>query len=227
VLWADAAHDLRQPVQAALLVAKMLERGAGRAEQQRAARHVVAALSSLGEMLEVLALLSRIESGRQTIPLRALALSETLEPAMREMAGIAKGQRIRLRLPRLQGVVRSNANLLVVAARSLLLNAMKLAGSEEIEARCRRRGSQQRLEVHFRGDAPDGGIRRSAFIQLPPAADRPGTGALGLGLALLEPLCHRLGHNLHYARLPGDAQLLAMELPLVPGAPQGSNPVSR
>ena len=67
-LWAQAAHDLRQPVQAALLVTRMLEAEAARAEQKRAARHVAAALESLSEMLEALALMSRIEAGLQRFP---------------------------------------------------------------------------------------------------------------------------------------------------------------
>ena len=63
-LWADAAHDLRQPAQAALLVTRMLAVESTRSKQKFAAQNVAAALESLCEMLEVLALISRIEAGR-------------------------------------------------------------------------------------------------------------------------------------------------------------------
>lgn len=217
-LWADAAHDLRQPVQAALLVAKTLEAEAGPADARRAAHHVATALSSLCDMLEVLTLLARIEAGLQAVPLRSCRLPEVLAPAMREMAEIAAERGMALRPPSLQGVVRSNPELLVVATRSLLLNAMKFADSDAILARCRRRGGQVRLEVHFTGDAPDGGNVKDAFVQLPPSSDRADAGALGLGLALLEQLCSRLGHALHHTRSPRGGQLLAIELPLAPAS---------
>src|SRR5262245_45203399 len=39
-LWAHAAHDLRQPLQGALLVTRMLETESIRLPQKRAARHI-------------------------------------------------------------------------------------------------------------------------------------------------------------------------------------------
>jgi signal transduction histidine kinase len=215
-LWAQAAHDLRQPVQAALLVSRMLEAESARAEQKRAARHVAAALESLCEMLEALALLSRIEAGLQVVSLRICQLSDVLEPAMREMAELAAERGIPLRLRSMQGLVRSNPKLLVIATRSLLLNAIKFGDGDRILACCRRRGSQLRLEVQFSGASLDGGNERNAFVQLSPLAGRPIASELGLGLSLLEHLCRRLGHSLHYTKLARDRQLLTMELPLAP-----------
>jgi signal transduction histidine kinase len=217
-LWAQAAHDLRQPAQAALLVAKVLEQASGRTEQKHAARHVAATVESLGEMLEVLALLSRIEAGLQVVPLRPCRLPEVLKSTMREMAEIAKERSIPLRFRSMQGVVRSNARLLALAARSLLLNAIQLGNGDGILVRCRRRGSQLWLEAQFRSAAPDVGSRRNAFVQLAPLPDRPIADNLGLGLLLLEHLCRRLGHNLHCTSSPRDGKLLAIELPLAPAS---------
>src|SRR5262245_1605272 len=57
-LWVQAAHDLRQPVQAAQLLAGALDDVAERDRLKRAARGIEAALQSLHEMLETVALLA-------------------------------------------------------------------------------------------------------------------------------------------------------------------------
>src|SRR5262245_54457106 len=84
-LWAQAAHDLRQPVQAALLLTNMLDDVSDRAALRRTARHIGATLQSLQEMLEILTLLARIEAGLQSIPLRAFRIEDDLEPALQEL----------------------------------------------------------------------------------------------------------------------------------------------
>jgi len=215
-LWAHAAHDLRQPVQAALLVIRMLEAQSTRLPQKRAARHIAIALESLSEILEILALLSRIEAGLQVVPLRICQLSDVLQPTMRQITKIATGRGIAVRFRSIRGVVRSNPRLLAVAARSLILNAIKFGSGDQIMVRCRKLGGQLRLEVQFSGPSLDGVNEDKAFIQLPPLEDRQVSSELGLGFGLLKHLCHRLGHTLHFTRLPKEGQLLAIEVPLAP-----------
>ena len=213
-LWAQAAHDLRQPVQAALLLTKMLDGASGPAELTRTARHIGTALESLYGMLEVLTLLSRVEAGLQIVRLRTCQLADVLAPTIRETNEIAAKRGIPLLFRNMRGMVRTNPTLLATATRSLLLNAIKFGNGKEILACCRRRGDQVSLEVHFRGASLDAARERNAFVELSSRGDGSIASELGLGLALLEPLCRRLGHNLNYTSLPPDGQLLAMVLPL-------------
>jgi signal transduction histidine kinase len=215
-LWAHAAHDLRQPVQAALLVTKMLEAESTRLSQKRAARHIGIALESLSEILEILVLLSRIEAGLQVVPLSICQLSDVLQPTMRVVTDIATRRGIPLHVQSIRGVVRSNPRLLAVAARSLILNAIKFGSGDKVLVCCRKRGGQLRLEVQYRGTSLDGVNERKAFVQLPPLVDRQIPTELGLGVSLLKHLCHRLGHTVHYTKLPRKRQLLAMSVPLAP-----------
>lgn len=217
-LWAQAAHDLRQPVQAALLLTTMLEAELARATQKQAARHVAGALHALDEMVETLALLSRIEAGLQVVSLRTCQLSQVLQTALREIAAIAAERRIRLRLGNMRGVVRTNPKLLATAARSMLLNAIKFGAGDRILASCRRHGNQLWLEVYFAGDSFDAAMERNAFVQLTPVDVRRSAAELGLGFTLLEHLCRRLGHSLHYKKLSPKERLLAMEFSSVPGS---------
>src|SRR5262249_559843 len=150
-LWAHAAHDLRQPLQGALLVTRMLEERATRLPDKQAARHIAATLESLGEMLEILALLSRIESGIQLVPLRTCQISDVLQSTLREVTKIATERGIPLSLRSIRGLVRSNPKLLAVATRSLMLNAFSSANGNSVLVCCRRRGSQLRFEVQIMG----------------------------------------------------------------------------
>ena len=215
-LWVHAAHDLRQPVQAALLVTRMLEAESTALSQRRAARHIANSLESLSEILEILTLLARIEAGLQVVPLTFCQLSDILQPTLREVTEIAKDRGIPLQLRRIRGVVRSNPRLLAVATRSLILNAIKFGSGDKVLVACRKRGGQMRLEVQFSGISLDGANERKAFVQLPPLVDRQIPTELGLGVSLLKYLCHRLGHTLHYSKLPRERQLLAMGVPLAP-----------
>lgn len=213
-LWAQAAHDLRQPVQAALLLTKMLDGASEPAELRRTARHIETALQSLYGMLEVLTLLSRIEAGLQTVRLRTCQLADVLASTLRETTEIAAERGIQIRARNMRGVVRTHPTLLAAATRSLLLNAIKFGNGGEILVSCSRRGSQVRLEAHFKGASLGAGNKRNAFVELSARRDGALASELGLGLALLGPLCRRLGHDLHYTSSPPDGQLLAIALPL-------------
>jgi signal transduction histidine kinase len=212
-LWAQAVHDLRQPVQAALLLASMLDGASPKSDMKRAARGIGSALNSLYEMLDVLTLLARIEAGHQVVPLHAFQLADELQPVLQELAEITAGHGITLRVRGLEGAVCSNPKLLATAMRSLVLNAIRFGDGGEIRVGCRRGRDQLRLEVQYRGDALDAAARRHAFVQLPPRGDALAAGELGLGIALLLPLCRALGHELCCEALGGNAQRLALTLP--------------
>jgi K+-sensing histidine kinase KdpD len=212
-LWAQAAHDLRQPVQAALLVAKMLDEAPSEPELRRAARHIETSLRSLYSMLEFLTVLSRLEAGLETVALRTCQLSDVLAVTLREMGKVAAKRGIALRTRNLRGLVRSNPQLLATTTKSLLLNAIKYGSGEEILACCRRREDQVSLEIHFRAAAHDPIGEKSAFFELSTLAGGSRAYELGVGLLLLERLCRRLGHGLSHSLSPPDGRLLAIGLP--------------
>ncbi|MBO0765733.1 MAG: HAMP domain-containing histidine kinase, partial [Hyphomicrobiaceae bacterium] len=150
-VWALAAHDLRQPVQAARLLAATLDCTCGRAELARSAQAIGSALDSLQEMLEALALLARVQTGLQVVALGPCDLAQALEPPLRELAAIAARRGIPLRLHKPQGVVRSHSKLLATAARGLFLNAVRFRDGNDVRISCRRARGQLTLEVEYGG----------------------------------------------------------------------------
>jgi signal transduction histidine kinase len=98
-IWAQAAHDLRQPLQAALLLTGGLDGNSEPADLKRTAKHIDGALRCLDEMLEMLLLLSRIEAGLQMAAPRSCELADVFDPIIQETTAVAaaRGRRPKLR----------------------------------------------------------------------------------------------------------------------------------
>jgi two-component system, sensor histidine kinase len=212
-LWARAAHDLRQPVQAALLLSKVLAAAEAPPDIRRAARHIGTSLSSLYNMLEFLVVLSRLEAGVASVPIRNCELAEVLAAPLREIKKVAAKRGVALRTRNLRGRAKSNPQLLAMAAKSLLLNALKFGSGAEIVVSCRRRSDMLVLEVRFCGGVVDPTSEESAFFEVSTLAAGARSSELGIGRLLLERLCWRLGHTLEQTRSPPDGRLLAIWVP--------------
>jgi signal transduction histidine kinase len=213
-IWAQAAHDLRQPVQAALLLAGGLDASAAPAELKRNAKHIDSALRSLDEMLEILIALSRIEAGVLMQTVRLCDVADVLEPVMQEAAQLAERRGHRLSVGKIAGKVRSHPKLLTVAARGLLITAMEFTDGPEIGFTCRRGGDEVRLEAEFAGARIDAQVAKRAFVQLAPARGNCiDDGALGLGPVLLEHVCRVLGHTFEHGEPAPGRRQLALVLP--------------
>lgn len=218
-LWAQAAHDLRQPVQAALLLAGGLDSTAGPAQLQRTANHIDGSLRCLDDMLEILLLLSRIEAGLQMATPRPCELADLLQPVVQETSAIAAQRGQPLSIEGLEGMVRSHPMLLATAVRSLVINALDSADGEEINLACRRRGDTLRLEAAFASARIDAEGAQRAFVQLAPSRKGSADGVLGLGPALLKHVCRLLGHAFEDDRPSPGRRQLALVLP-VSGPPR-------
>ncbi len=212
-LWAQAAHDLRQPVQAALLLSNMLDDASAPPELRRAAQHITTSLRSLYSMLEFLTVLSRLEAGRQRAPLRNCQLNDVFAATLRQTAKLAAERGIVLRTRNVRHLVRSNPQLLAITIKSLLLNAIKFGNGDQIIARCRRRHDEVGVEIHFRCSSLDPASENTAFFELPSATAN--ASEIGVGLVLLRRLCQRLGHKLERGAMPADGHLLRIWLPRV------------
>ena len=198
-LWAQATHDLRQPVQAALLLTNMIDGTSTQPEARRAIRHIGTSLRSLYGMLEFLTVLSRLEAGLQGVSLRTCQLADVLAATLREMTKVSDKHGIRLQTRNLRGLV----------------HAIKFGNGEEISACCRRRGDQVGFEIRFRGTS-DPATEKCAFFELSTLSGGSRASELGVGLALLEQLCRRLDHSLQQAISPPAARLLVIWLPRAP-----------
>lgn len=224
-IWARAAHDLRQPVQAMLLQVPALERASSRTERRRAAGQIESALLSLSDMLETLALLARIEAGLQDVTIQTFRLEDVLSPLIKRMAPSTWARSVKLPKSGTHKVVRSHPTLLALAIKSMMLNGVALANGDAINVSCRQRGEAIVLEVSFNGVPTNAGRDRSAFVLLDGGVSsgeavtaEPQAGELGLGLELLERLCGHLGHKLEASGDQDSAKTMAIVMPLAQAA---------
>ncbi|MET0651596.1 MAG: HAMP domain-containing sensor histidine kinase [Hyphomicrobiaceae bacterium] len=211
-IWAQAAHDLRQPVQAALLLAGGLDSTAEPAQLQRTASHIDGSLRCLDDMLEILILLSRIEAGLQMATPRPCELADLLQPILQETTAIAAERGQPLSFEGLDGMVRSHPRLLAAAVRSLVINAIDSADGEAISVGCRRHGDTLRLEAGFASARTGAQGTKRAFVQLAPSRKGSTDGLLGLGPILLEHVCRLLGHAFEDERPSPGRRRLALVL---------------
>jgi signal transduction histidine kinase len=212
-IWAQAAHDLRQPLQAALLLTGGLDGNSEPAELKRTAKHIDGALRCLDEMLEMLLLLSRIEAGLQMAAPRSCELADVFEPVIQETTAVAAARGRRLSFGRIEGMVHGHPKLLAAAARSLVLNAIEFADGEEVSVACRQRGDTLRLEAAFASARVDAGAK-CAFVQLAPSRKGSADGVLALGPVLLAHVCRLAGHAFENDQPSPGRRQLALVLPV-------------
>ena len=213
LLWAEANHDLRQPLQAMVFITRSLARSLTDTKQQESLRYMQAALDGLQTKLDLLTELSRIESGKSIPTLRSCSLTEVCESLLPEMNALAAAHGVEMRTKFTPVRVTSDDALLYLLVRSLLLNALKLCNPGGLLMACRRRSQRASLELYFKGVPVSESLGRGAFVQLLQKKDDPTTAQLGLGLGFMAHLGRSLDHSLESTALPGDGVRLALSLP--------------
>ncbi|MGQ9369803.1 MASE3 domain-containing protein [Azospirillum sp. ST 5-10] len=215
---AAASHDLRQPVQALLLLGDTLS---GRVEGQPAHDTVVTmrmALDTLKTLLDGLLDISRLEAGVVVPKVERIAVGALLGRLEAEYAPRMAEKGLRLRVVPSSGWITSDPTLLARILRNLLENALRYTEAGGVVLGCRRRGGAVRLEVVDTG----AGIPRNRlndvfeeFVQVAPAASGAGNGGqgLGLGLAIVRRLAGLLDHPLDVVSVPGRGSRFAVAVP--------------
>lgn len=196
---AAASHDLRQPLHALSLFTTDLLRqaSAGRLrEVPRIAEQIAASTQTLGDMLNALLDISRLDIDGVRADIQSFPLDTVfrhLHDAFRRQAE-AHGLRLRVRPTRLY--VRSDPRLLERMIGNLLSNALRYTpsgGSVLLGARIA--GGDVRIEVRDSGIGIAREYRAAIFAEFFQVANvaREQDGGLGLGLSIVERLAKGLG----------------------------------
>lgn len=191
-LLAVAGHDLKQPLQVALMaIDRAVSDGVG---PRAAARLGLAsdALVRLGRELDDLARSS--QTGAVPPRLGSVALVPLLEAVAAEWQPYADAVGVRVQVCATALTVHSEAAMLTTILRNLLGNAVKYAGpGGRVVVGCRRRQGRVTIEVH--DDGPGIAPERLAgiFDAFDRAGRRDGAG-LGLGLHIVRQTAAALDH---------------------------------
>jgi two-component system CheB/CheR fusion protein len=214
---AAASHDLRQPLQGAILFHDLVAHRNRDPDLHGGLEDLGRALEAMRELLEMLLDISRLDAGIvEACPVR-LALGPLLAQLAAEAAPQARLGGIGLRLVASSVAIRSDPKLLARILRNLVANALRYTEHGRVLIGCRRRGDVAAIQVWDTGrgisaeDLP--GIFEE-FQQLAnPARER--AKGLGLGLAIVRRLATLLGHPVDVRSWPGRGSVFEIQVPLL------------
>jgi PAS domain S-box-containing protein len=216
---AAASHDLRQPMQAIRLFNDALIKTGLNGEQEHLSHCLSQSVKSLGEILNALLDISKLDAGAvkaspEAIPVDALVreINAAHSPVAAE-----KSLRFIVRFPMRQMSVMTDGKLLASLLGNLIGNAIKYTVRGGIVVATRRRGSQALIQVW------DTGIGIAAehldsiyeeYVQIGNPA-RETLKGLGLGLAIAQRIARLLGTEVVCRSKPGQGSVFEFRLPLI------------
>nr|WP_247887297.1 ATP-binding protein [Azospirillum sp. SYSU D00513] len=214
---AAASHDLRQPLQSALLFAGVVQAHVRDEEARGPLASLERALDTLKNLLDSLLDVSRLDAGvivPQPVDLAVAPLLDEIADAYGPIAS-AKGLDFHLDRPAPELAVHSDPLLLGRMLRNLVENALRYTDRGGIRVTCAAAGAGLRIGVHDSGiGIPPEHLNRifEEFHQVGnPERDRKE--GLGLGLAIVRRLSGLLGHPVEVRSEPGQGSSFSILVP--------------
>lgn len=223
---AAASHDLRQPLHALSLFAADLQRQirSGQAQDlQHLSEQISASTSLLGELLDSLLDVSRLDVAGVRTDIRPFALQTIFDRLSASYRRAAQNRALILRFRPTQLAVLSDIALIERLLANLISNAIRYTPEGRrilVAARCR--GQQVRIEVRDNGIgiAPEHQAAIFAeFYQVGNTAREQNKG-LGLGLSIVDRLARALKIPVELRSLSGAGTTFAITLPLTTHLPE-------
>jgi two-component system, sensor histidine kinase len=218
---ASASHDLRQPLQALGLLSAHAVNLSEATTQNHAAQlnPVLQQMQNmtrvLGELVDALLDISRLDAGLIKPELQQFALQDVLDSVVDEAALVAADKGLSLRVWRTTAVIESDPIMLARIVRNLLANAIRYTQHGGILLATRQRGGHLNIEIWDTGigiAAADQATIFDEFVQLNnPARDR--SEGLGLGLAIVARLGGLLGFKISCRSRVGHGSVFTVAAP--------------
>lgn len=194
---AAAAHDLRQPAQAAMLFYQLLADRNADGDPDGLRERLGNSLENLQELLKALLDISKLDTGMITPIIQPMAVDPMLERLWMEFAPLAEMRGIEIRRVPSSAWVESDPTLLATMMRNLLTNAVTYARGGQVLIGCRAKGRRLRLMVCDTGlgiTQSDQALIFEEFYRAQQFGHDRAKG-LGLGLAVVKRLAGLLGHQ--------------------------------
>jgi len=218
---AAASHDLRQPVQALLLLSDLLMKETLPAGARRMAEQIQSSLGGLGGMLDGMLDISKLEAGLVAPNPETVEIAALLARLHGEFAPAAEKAGQSLRLVASHLTTRTDPRLLERVLRALLTNALHFAPGGRVLIGARQRGDHVQIEVWDTGiGIADQHIDRifQDFYQVGNAA-RDRREGLGLGLSIAKRLVTMLGGTIDVTSSLGRGSRFTVSLPMTETKP--------
>ena len=212
---ATASHDLRQPLHAIALFGAALENELREHHGGRNARQLMRAVNALGNSLDTMLDVSRLDAGVVSPAIVPVSLDALFRSLNHVFSARAELQQLQLRV-RASGLwVHSDAQLLHRMLSNLVDNALKYTARGGVVVRARSRGGLVWIEVFDTGIgiAPE---QQERVFEEYYQVDNPGRDraqGLGIGLSIVQRLSRLLAHPVRLKSHPGRGSRFRLELP--------------
>ncbi|QCI65588.1 hybrid sensor histidine kinase/response regulator [Phreatobacter stygius] len=226
---AAASHDLRQPIHALSLfiaaLATLAQRGDVRAAEARnMAGRLQAVVGNLGDLLNGLLDISRLDAGVVPVGREPVSLGRLFADLSHEYAGAARERGLDWRIAKTSLWVDSDPVLLKRVLGNLVSNAFRYTTTGGVLLGCRRRsGGKVEIQVLDTGIGIAGdqqAVIFDEFVQLQnPEHDR--AQGLGLGLAIVRRVAQLLEHGVGLRSIDGRGSVFSLTVPVAAPAAMG------
>ncbi|APZ54720.1 PAS-domain containing protein [Salipiger abyssi] len=223
---AAASHDLLQPLSAAKLFVSSLADRCGNAADRAVLDKTESALTSAEQLIDALLDISKLESDGLNFDIRPVALREIFAPLRDEMEVLAARKGLSLRMIDSGLTVETDPAYMRRVVQNLVANAIRYTEAGRVVVGVRRQAGTARIEVWDTGPGIAEEDQSAIFEEFRRLDTRASSNdGLGLGLAIVERACARLGHPLGLWSEPGRGSCFMVSLPVV-GAAAPARPVS-
>lgn len=224
---AAVSHDLRQPIHAMSLLAGVLNAAPetstaavrGLPGSVEIIRRMQIDLTAMGELVNRLLEVSRLQDGSTEVHLKPCRVSEILEAVASHAAQVANAKGLEFRVVESDASVLGDPVLLYSIVSNLTANAIRYTAVGGVLLACRRRGSAVRIEVWDTGigipSSEIDHIFQEYFRASNAPGQDPGRSGLGLGLSIVQGLAQLMNLKLIVRSRLGRGSVFAVEIPLL------------
>ncbi|MGZ5042531.1 MAG: ATP-binding response regulator [Usitatibacter sp.] len=212
---AAASHDLRQPMQAIVLLVESLQDRVAEPGTRRIVESIRSSVTSMAALLNAILDLSRFDAGTVRPERAHFRVATVLERLHNTYARQAEERGLRLRVMASSAVVETDPILLFRILANMTDNALRYTQRGKVLVGCRRRGESIAIEVWDSGPGIPEDEQKEIFREFyqleNPQRDREQ--GLGLGLAIVERTARLLGHPLEVRSKVGRGTMFSIAVP--------------
>ncbi|UEM03261.1 PAS domain-containing protein [Skermanella rosea] len=211
---AAASHDLRQPIQAVALFAKLLDRRVMEPSASNLVGLIQQSVRSLSDLLDAIIHMSKLEAGAVEPDIGPVMLGDLLGRLAGEFTAQAAEKGLDLIVVNTSLEVRSDPLLLERILRNLISNAVRYTEQGRVLIGCRRRGAMVSIEVWDTGIGIPPDQFGDIFREFHRGDDRAHNASegFGIGLAVVNRLTALLGHRMEVSSAPGKGSVFRIEV---------------
>ncbi|MDP6435743.1 MAG: PAS domain S-box protein [Gammaproteobacteria bacterium] len=214
---AAASHDLRQPLQSLGLYLAVLKKKLQEDELQEVATKMRSSLDAMGDLLDRLLDLSKLETGAISPELEVFPVQDLLDQLEADNMPLAQKKGLELHIEKSPLVIRSDPSLLQRVVDNFVTNAIKYTDTGKVMVSCQTSDDKVcRLEVADTGiGIPESAVESifEEYVQLDNQV-RDRSKGQGLGLAIVNRIALLLDHSLDVKSKEGQGSVFSVEVPV-------------